>query len=141
VIVLAHEFYLEIITPERKFFQGEVEMVVVPGLDGELGILRGHVPMVTALDVGMVRIKQNNEWKEAAVSEGFMEVRPDETIILAQAAEWPEEIDVNRALAAKERAEERLRQRRSMKEYVQSKTSLARALTRLRIKNRNVRID
>ncbi len=139
--MLAHGFYLEIITPERKFFQGEVEMVVVPGLDGELGILKGHVPMVTALDVGMVRIKQNKEWKEAAVSEGFMEVRPDETIILVQAAEWPEEIDVNRALAAKERAEERLRQRRSMKEFTQSKTSLARALTRLRIKNRNVRID
>jgi len=138
---MAGSFYLKIITPERKFFQGDVETVTVQGIDGELGILKGHAPMVACLEIGLIRIKQNGEWKEAAASEGFLEVRPDRTISLAQAVEWPEEIDINRALAAKERAEERLRQQRSMREYIQSKTSLARALVRLRVTKKSLRID
>jgi F-type H+-transporting ATPase subunit epsilon len=126
-------FYLEIVTPNRKFFSGEVESVTLKSLDGELGILKGHIPMVAAVDSGRIQIHQNGEWLTAAVSSGFSEVKEDRCIILVDSAEWPHEIDVNRALAAKERAEERLRLRRSQAEYLQSKAALSRATARLKV--------
>lgn len=126
---------LEIITPERKFFEGNVEMVIVDSIDGQLGIMKGHIPMVAPIAIGSVRIKENGDWKEAAINEGFMEVRPDGTTILSHSVEWPEEIDEKRAREAAERARERLRQEISMKEYNQSKAALARAMARMRVKN------
>jgi len=128
------EFHLEVYTPERLFFDDEVEMVIVESSDGEVGILKGHIPMVAAISIGELRILTDGEWKIAAINEGFMEVRPDATVILVRSVEWPEEIDAHRAEEAKERAEERLRQKRSMTEYHQSKAALARAMARLRVK-------
>ena len=132
---MAEEFLLEIITPERKFFEGNVEMVIVDSIDGQLGIMKGHIPMVALIAIGSVKIKENGNWKEAAIGEGFMEIRPDGTTILSHSVEWPEEIDEKRAREAAERARERLRQELSMKEYHQSKAALARAMTRLRVRN------
>lgn len=133
---MAGEFYLEVITPEKTFFRGNVEMVIVNSTDGELGIMKGHIPMVALVAIGTLKIKQNGKWREAAINEGFMEVRPDEVIILSHSVEWPEEIDEKRAEAALERALQRIRLRRSMKEYYQSKAAMARAMARLRVKKR-----
>lgn len=130
---MASTFNLEIVTPERKFFSGEVEMVILKTPEGEMGILKEHVPMVVAIAIGPIQIKKDGEWLEAALSEGFMEVKQDKTIILADTAEWPDEIDVNRAKAAKERAEERLQRQTDEIETIRSRAALARAAARLRV--------
>jgi F-type H+-transporting ATPase subunit epsilon len=134
-------FRLDVITPERTFFSGEVESIIVPTEDGLMGILKGHEPIVIAIEIGTVKFMVDGEWHECATSEAFMEVRPDETIIFSQAMEWPEEIDLSRALAAKERAEERLRQQKSYQEYMQSKIALARAMVRLKVGRQRQNID
>jgi len=128
-------FMVEIITPERKFFQREVQCVIVPAPDGELGILKGHAPTVAAISTGLIKIKYEDKWIEAYTSEGFLEVRSDETIILSQEVEWPDEIDIKRARAEKERAEERLRQAESMRQYRESRISLTRELVKLQVKD------
>lgn len=128
-------FTVEIITPERKFFQRDVQCVVVPAPDGELGILKGHAPMVAAISTGLIKIKQDGKWLEAFTSEGFLEVRSDETIILSQEVEWPDEIDLKRAKAEKQRAEEKLRQAESMRQYRESRIQLTRQLVKLQVKD------
>lgn len=130
---MASTFNLEIVTPERKFFSGQVEMVILKTPEGEMGILQGHVPMVVAVAIGPLKIKKDGEWLEAVLTEGFMEVKQDKTVILTDTAEWPNEIDVNRAKAAKERAEERLQRQISQLEYYRSQAALARALARLKV--------
>lgn len=128
-------FFVEMITPERLFYKGNIEQLVVETVDGFMGILAGHVPTVTALKNGSIRFYADGKWNEVANSAGFVEIRPDETVVLAQALEWPYEIDANRAREAAERAEEVLRRARSRKEYELSKASLARAFARLRVKS------
>ena len=135
------EFKLEIITPERTFFSGMVESIILPTPDGLMGILKGHEPIVAAIEIGTVKIQTEGKWRECSTSDAFMEVRPDEVIIFAQAMEWPEEIDLARAQAARERAEERLRQQRSYQEYTQSKIALARAMVRLRVGKGSANLD
>jgi F-type H+-transporting ATPase subunit epsilon len=97
--------------------------------------------MVAALDIGTMKILANGEWMECTTSEGFVEVRPDETIIFSQTAEWPNEIDLRRAQEARERAEEKLRQQLSHTEYMQNQIALARAMVRLRAGRRSRNID
>lgn len=130
---MASTFVLEIVSPEKKFFSGEVEMVVLKTLEGEIGILKGHAPMVIAVAIGSMRIKKDGEWLEAVLSDGFMEIKQDKTVILVDSAEWPNEIDVNRANAAKVRAEERLQRQLSQIESIRSQAALSRALARLKI--------
>lgn len=130
---MASTFYLEIVTPDRKFISGNVEELIVKTPEGEMGVLSGHMPMVVAIAIGPARIKMNGEWLEAVLSEGFMEVLQNETIILADTAEWPNEIDINRARAAEERARERLQSKLSRIEYVRSQAALNRALSRLKV--------
>ena len=130
---MASGFNLEIVTPERKFFSGTVEMVILKTPEGEMGILEGHVPMVVAVDIGPIRIMQNGQWREAVLTEGFMEIKPDKVVIMTDTAEWPEEIDINRAIAAKQRAEERLQRQISQIEYIRAKAALARAMARLKV--------
>lgn len=130
---MASTFYLEIVTPDRKFISGDVEELIVKTPEGEMGVLSGHMPMVVAIAIGPVRIKKDGEWLEAVLSEGFMEVLQDKTIILADTAEWPNEIDINRARAAEERARERLQSKLSRVEYMRSQAALQRALSRLKV--------
>jgi F-type H+-transporting ATPase subunit epsilon len=132
---MAPEFSLEIVTPERIFFSGNVEMISVKTPDGQIGVLAGHIPMVAAVDVGPIKITQKDKRITAFLSEGFMEITQDKTIILVDTAEWPHEIDKNRALAAKRRAEERLHSKLSYKEYMRAQAALSRALERLKIKD------
>jgi F-type H+-transporting ATPase subunit epsilon len=128
-------FFLEVLTPERKFFSAEAEEVIFRTVDGEMGVLAKHAPTVVAVDVGPMKIKAEGKWIEALVTEGFAEIMPDKVVILTDTAEYPEEIDFNRAKAAKERAEERLQKQLSQMEYVRSKTALARAMARIKMTN------
>lgn len=129
-------FSLEIVTPDRQFFAGQAESMVLPILDGQYGVEPGHEPVVTAIEPGELRYKVDGAWHRAAVSSGFAEIMPDYAILLVAAAERPEEIDLKRAEAARERAEERLRQKESLQEYHSSKAALARALARLKAAHR-----
>jgi len=126
-------FYVEVVTPYRMFFSGEVESLILKTIDGEMGVMDNHIPMVVVVDVGPLKIKQNGKWIEAVLTEGFMEITREKVIIIVDTAEWPDEIDKNRALAAKMRAENRLRSQLSKVEYVRSKAAMARAMARLKI--------
>lgn len=130
---MAPKFRVEIVTPYRTFFEGDVEMIILRVPTGEMGVMKGHIPMVVAVTIGPIRILQEGQWKYAVLTGGFMKIERDRTVIVTDTAEWPEEIDVNRALAAKARAEERLRRKMSRMEMVRSQTALARALARLKV--------
>ena len=99
---------VNVVTPDGPVYDSEVEMVSTKAQSGELGILPGHIPLVAPLEIGVVRLKKGSKTEFIAVSGGFLEVRSEEVTILAQAAETAEHIDVERALKAKERAEERI---------------------------------
>ncbi len=134
---MAKTFHLEIIATDRVFFSGEVEHLVITAIDGLLGIMAGHEPLVTSLPTGELKYLVNGEWKYAAISEGFIQVMPDSSIILAETCELPEEIDIKRAQEARERAEERLRQKQSIKEYYETQAALNRAMNRLKISQKH----
>lgn len=125
-------FTLEVYTPTRTFFSGEVESLIIPILDGAYGVEAGHEPVTTAIEPGELRYKTDGEWHVAAVTSGFAEVKPDRTILLVSAAERPDEIDLNRVEASMERAQERLRQKASIQEYYSAQAALARAMARLK---------
>ena len=126
-------FFLEVITPERNFYSGEAECVIFKSIDGEMGVLAKHAPTVTTVNVGPLRIKNaEGKWTEAVVTDGCAKIMPDRVVIMTVTAEYPEEIDINRARAAKQRAEERLQKQLSQLEYMRSKTALARAMARIK---------
>lgn len=129
---MTNTFTLEILTPDRQFFVGEAEAMVLPILDGQYGVQPGHEPVVTAIEPGELKYKVDGVWHVASVSTGFAEIMPDYAILLVAACERPEEIDLRRAEAARERAEERLRQHGSIQQYHSSQAALARALARLK---------
>lgn len=132
-----NKFLLEIITPEKSFYRGEVESINIPSIGGGCTIEAGHQPMVFATEPGTLRITADGASREAFMSEGFIEVRPDETLVFSQAVEWPEDINERRAAEAKERAEEQLRRNRSAAEYRLNRLALQRAFARLRVKHHN----
>ncbi len=95
---------VDIVTPERRLLSQEVDMVTLPGIDGQMGILRGHAPLISTLDIGEIVLHKGNDKQFIAVGGGVVEVRPDKVTILAQAAESAGEINVQRAEEARERA-------------------------------------
>ena len=135
------EFKLEIITPERVFYSGMAEQIIVESVNGRLAVLAKHAPMIAAVKVGKIEIKKKGEMLIAFSTDGFMEVRPDETLVFAQKCEWPEEIDVKRAQADEEIAQEMLLKKQSLREYKESQLMLSRAMTRLRIINSQYKMD
>lgn len=133
---MAGTLSLQVVTPERVVIdQRPVSAVVAPGDKGSLGILPGHAPLLTSLDVGVLRFKPAGgaRYEKLAISGGFMEVSEDRVIVLADAAERPAEIDVVRARQAKERAEARLRERSVLVDSARAEMALRRALNRLRV--------
>ncbi|MGO1528038.1 F0F1 ATP synthase subunit epsilon [Senegalia sp. (in: firmicutes)] len=133
---MAATFDLEIVTPDRKFFEDQVEMVVVRGLEGDIGILKNHTPYVTPLAIGRVKIKQNGKYKLATVAEGYLDVTKTKTTIVTDAAEWPEEIDLNRAELAKKRAEEKLKRKEKDIDTSRAEIALKKAINRINMKKR-----
>ena len=125
---------LDIVTAEKVVYSDEVDTIVAPGIEGQLGILPNHTPLMTTLQPGYLSARKDGEERIAlSISGGFLEVRPDRVIILADAAERADEIDVHRAEEAKRRAEERLRQPSSEIDVAQAEAALHRALTRLQV--------
>jgi F-type H+-transporting ATPase subunit epsilon len=122
---------LEIVSVERTVFSGEVDIVIAPGHEGQLGILPQHAPLMTTLNAGELIARQGAEEFIMAISGGFLEVRPDRVIVLADAAERAEEIDIARAEAARKRAQEQLAHPSSKDEAVMAEAALRRALARI----------
>ena len=126
-------FKLRIITPDRVFYEGEASMVEFNTTEGELGVYRKHVPTTVIISPGILTITEAEGTKEAALHAGFAEILQDEVVILAEVIEWPEEIDIDRAEAAKERAEERLRSKTPETDLLRAETALQRSLARIHV--------
>lgn len=126
---------LEIVTPQKKVFSEDVNFLVAPGTDGELGILPEHAPLITSLNIGVLRIQQDRDFIKVVVSGGFMEVRNSKVTVLATSAERADEIDVARAERAKKRAEERLAAKAAEVDMLRAELALKRAIIRLRAAN------
>jgi F-type H+-transporting ATPase subunit epsilon len=126
-------FRLEVVTAERMVFADDVNGVVAWGVEGQLGILPHHAPLMTMLQPGDLVIKRDNEEEYLALSGGFLEVRPDKVIILADACERAEEIDIARAEAARRRAEETLKERPPEVDTAAAEAALRRSIARLKV--------
>lgn len=127
-------FHFDLVTPERTVISRPVDMVVTKTTVGELGILPGHAPLIANLAIDVLRIKEGEQTRELAVHGGFLQVTPERVVVLAPAAEFPEEIDVDRALAAKERAERRLAEKGNPEiDYARAELALKRAMNRLKL--------
>lgn len=134
---MASTFRLQIVAPDRMFYEDEVESLVVTTSEGQMGILARHIPIVAPLDIGKIKIKKGGQLKEAATSGGFIQVEAEYTRIVTDSAEWPEEIDIERAEAAKKRAEEMLKSRKSHVDIMRAEAALQRALIRLKVAKRS----
>ena len=126
-------FNLKILTPEREFFDGDVEAITLCAPDGKVTVLADHTPFIMPVIVGTISIKKDGEWEESVNSEGFMEVHHEGVLVFVQTCERSGEIDALRAEEARRRAEELLRQKQSISEHKQSEIALARAMARLKI--------
>ena len=126
-------FKLRIITPDRVFYEGEASMVEFNTTEGEIGVYRKHVPTTVIISPGILTITEAEGMKEAALHAGFAEILQDEVVILAEIVEWPEEIDLDRAEAARERAEERLRSKTPETDLLRAETALQRSLARIHV--------
>jgi F-type H+-transporting ATPase subunit epsilon len=134
---MADKIQLEVVTPERRVLNEPVDMVTVPGLGGELGILPGHTPLISQLQTGVLTYVQSGKSFQLHVSGGFVEVRDDLVSVLAQIAERPEEIDAARAKLAREKWEKQLTAwSGSVEDFELAKTKLDRSLVRLQLAGR-----
>lgn len=126
-----NSFILNITASSGEFYQGSCESMVLPVKDGVYGVQAGHSPVLVAIHMGMLKFTVDGETREILVSDGIAEVTPTFVLLLVDSAERPEDIDKNRAEAARIRAEERLQHKQSMHEYYQTKIALDRAMQRL----------
>ncbi len=134
---MAKTFYLELLASDRPFYVGECEHIVYPASDGLMGILPGHETLVTVIEPGEIKYKVDGQWRYCAISDGFAEVRGDYVLILGDAIELPEEIDVKRAEEAAERAKELMEQKQGMMQYYHTQAALNRAMNRLKISRKH----
>lgn len=128
--------HLEIVTIERKVYSEDVDMVIAPGSEGELGILPHHTPLLTSLNEGVLRIKRSGAEELFAIGGGIMEVLPDKVIVLADAAERSDEIDIARAEKARQSAEALIRERPAGVELSAALAALRRSQVRLKVAQR-----
>jgi len=127
-------FKLNIVEPDGVFYEGEIDMLEFNTTEGEIGVLPGHIPMTVIIKPGIMTIYETGkEEKRAAIHAGFAEILPDQVTILAEIAEWPEEIDEHRAEEALHRAEERLRSRTPETDIARAETALLRAMARIEV--------
>jgi len=136
---VATKFLLEIVTPDRTFFNGEVDMVILRTTEGDIAIMYDHEQMVAPVAIGSIRLRLQGEekYRDAACSGGFMTVTYDKTTVVTDSAEWADEIDLNRAKAAQQRAQNRLERRDSELDYARAIDSLSRAINRIRVAEKN----
>jgi F-type H+-transporting ATPase subunit epsilon len=129
------ELHLEVVTPEKVMVSEAVEVVVAPGTLGEFGILKGHVPFLSGIVPGEMRYTSNGQTKHLAVTNGFAEVSGDKVSVLVDAAEKADEIDLERARQAMERAKERLAKGRGAEDvdFLRAELALKRAIARIKV--------
>src|SRR4051794_29337812 len=131
---------LEIVTPEREVFSDQVDSVVCPGIDGELGILPHHAPLLTTLGFGELRIRRGAEEEFFAIAGGFLQVRSDKVVVMAETADMASEIDVEKALEARRDAEQALSEGfEEPADLARARAALQRALIRIRVAERHRR--
>ena len=130
---MANPFGLEIVTPDKVFYKGTAEMVVVRTTEGDIGILHNHTPYVAGLSIGKLSVKQDGKFIEAAIAGGFIQVEKEKTTILTEAAEWAEDIDVERARKSKEEAENELKDATENYKKEELELKLKKAINRINI--------
>lgn len=123
-------FQVKIITPDRVFYQGEASMIEFNTTEGEIGVLKDHIPLTTVIAPGIVTITEAEGTKKAAVHAGFAEILGDKVTLLAEIAEWPEEIDLERARKAEDRAKERLSRKDANLDVTRAEIALKKSLVR-----------
>lgn len=127
-------FHLKIVASERTFFEGDCESLVLNTNMGKYGVLAKHESMVVGMEPGQIRYRVNGTWTEAVNGIGFASIHDNTVVVLVDTVELPEEIDYNRAMEAKRRAEEAIQQKHSIAEYYQGKMALARSMARINAK-------
>jgi F-type H+-transporting ATPase subunit epsilon len=132
--------HLEIVTPERRAFEGDVDEVIVPGSEGEMGILPHHAPLISLLGQGVLRLKNGTQEQEFAIFGGFLQVRPDRVVVMAETADLASEIDMERAERARREAE-RVIEGGFVEplDLASARAALQRALIRIRLAERGPR--
>lgn len=128
---MADKMRLSIVTPDREFFNEEVDMVEFNTTEGEIGIYKGHVPLTVIVKPGILTITQGNTVRNAALHAGFVQILPEEVTILAEIIEWPTEIDEERAKAARDRAENRLNSGGKDIDVARAQAALMRSIARI----------
>lgn len=123
-------FQVEIITPDRVFYHGDASMIEFTTTEGEIGVYKDHIPLTTVLAPGIVTITEPEEAKRAVVHAGFAEILGDKVTLLAEVAEWPDEIDLDRARRAEDRARDRLNRKDANLDVARAELALKRALVR-----------
>jgi len=126
-------FRLQVITPDRIFYDGEAELVELTTSEGEMGVLKGHIPLTAILVPGVLKIKEAEGVRKAALHDGFVEIMKDHMTILAEACEWPDEIDITRAEEAKLRAERRLSGGEANVNIARAELALRKSLIRIQL--------
>ncbi|MCL5807187.1 MAG: F0F1 ATP synthase subunit epsilon [Deltaproteobacteria bacterium] len=130
---MADELTLEIVTPEQMAFRGVVEEVTIPGTEGEFGVLKGHAPLLSSVDIGELSFIRNHEKTRYAVHTGYAEVSSSKVTVLVESAERSDMIDLERAKRARQRAEERLRLPKADVDIERARLALMRAITRMNV--------
>ncbi|QNO15175.1 F0F1 ATP synthase subunit epsilon [Alkalicella caledoniensis] len=125
------KFLFELVTPERKLISEEVDMIIARAVDGDLGIMANHAPLLTPVTISQLLVKNDGLGKLIAVGGGILEVSKEKTVLLADTAELPHEIDVERAEEARQRAEERLAKDKNVIDVKRAEVALRKALTRI----------
>ncbi len=136
---MANKLLLEVVTPTKLVISSDVDLATAPGEDGEFGVMANHAPLLASLKIGEMRVNDGSNTTKIAVSGGFCEVSNNKMTVLAEAAEKSDDIDVDRALKAKERAEKRLQEAKSGREDIdeaRAQAALQRALVRLKVTGR-----
>ncbi|MDD6442024.1 MAG: ATP synthase F1 subunit epsilon [bacterium] len=128
---MADKFKLSIIAPDALFFEGDAEFLEFTSTEGDLGVYANHIPLTTIVEPCVATIHNDGEKKKAAVLGGFAEILKDKVTILAEAAQWPEEIDLARAEASLKRAQERIAAKKEGTDMKRAEASLKRAVARI----------
>ncbi len=135
---MAVTYRLEIVTPEGIFFEGDVAMTVIRTAEGDMGILADHENTVAPLKIGELKIKQDEEMRIAACTSGFVSVTPEGVTIVTDSAEWADEIDVDRAKEALERARRRLENKHKETDILRAQMAMSRAMNRVRVAGKSM---
>ena len=132
---MENTFRVEIYTPDRNFFSGDIKSLVCNCVDGEICVLKGHTPMIMAIDIGCIKVKQNGEWKTAVCDAGFGEVKNNLVRLFVGETEWMQNLEQAKAEIARLREEEKAREKESLRVHNENAIALARTVAELNKKN------